>query len=89
MESTKYHLQDSPDEGWVTIATSPSYRFPIFQDLIRYADKIRDNVRTQPSRVYDGGHRIIVVHEFVAWSATPDKQSYTENPYLSTYRVNK
>lgn len=76
MESTRYHLQDSPDEGWVTIASAPTGRYPTYNDLIHYAERIRDNVRRQPGRVYNGGHRIIVVQEYVFWTATPDVQSF-------------
>lgn len=77
--TTKYYLQDSDGESWGTIASAPTGRYPTFEDLVEYAEKIRDNVRSQPGRTYDGGHRIIAVHELVAWEAIPDSRSYTEN----------
>lgn len=76
MESTRYLLQDSDGESWATIASAPTGRYPTYNDLIDYAERIRDNVRRQPGRVYNGGHRILVVQEFVLWTATPDVQSF-------------
>ena len=70
--TTTWHLQDSPSEGWVTIATAPTIDYPDEMALLRYALRIRENVRSQRGRTYEGGHRIIRVTTETTWTAKAD-----------------